>query len=89
MALLLHIISAFTSLVFTAYMFFRPSAAKLQVSVGLIAGTVGTGTLLVVSKPGHILETCIMGLFYLVVTVFGTVAAQRKLAAQNVRSDRR
>jgi hypothetical protein len=86
MALLLHIIIAFTSLAFTAYMFFRPSTAKLQASVGLIAGTIGSGTLLVATSSGHILETCIMGLFYVAATIAGTVAAQRKLATQKVRN---
>lgn len=88
MAVLLHIIIALSSMAFTAYMFVRPSERKLQVSIGLIAGTVGTGTLLVVTTRGHILETCLMGLLYIAVTIFGTVAAQRKLATQTVRRGR-
>ena len=85
MALLLHITIAFVSLGFTAYVFFRPSAQKLRVSALLVAGTLGSGTYLLVSKPAHMLETCTMGLLFVGLTTLGTVAARDKLAAQAVR----
>jgi hypothetical protein len=88
MALLLHISIAFLSLGFTLFVFFRPTNARLQASFALIAGTLASGTFLLVTKPSHMLETCVMGLFYVGVTTLGTVAARQKLAAQDVRHDR-
>jgi len=80
MALLLHIIIALASLAFTAFTYVSPSAGKLQGSYMLVALTVISGTYLVIAKPAHILESCIMGLAFVGVSLVGTVAARAKLA---------
>jgi hypothetical protein len=83
MALLLHVVIAILSLVFSAYLYFSPTRAKLRVSYGLMALTVGSGTYLVAASQGHILETCLMGLLYLGLTILGVLAARRKLATSS------
>jgi len=65
---LLHVIIACISLGFTAYVFFQPSASKLRVSAALIASTLASGAYLLIAKPGHMLETCTMGLLFIVLT---------------------
>lgn len=80
--LLLHLVIAFSSLGFTTYLLLRPSERKLQISTGLILGTLGSGSLLVITTPSHLMESCIMGLVYLAVTIAGMVAARQKLAGQ-------
>jgi len=87
MIILIHVIFAITSIITASFTFFNPTIKKLIASYGLIVGTVGTGTYLLVTVPSHLLESCIMGIAYLTVIAFATVAAHtrmhaRKLAAQ-------
>jgi hypothetical protein len=78
--ILFHIIVASLSLIFTGYVFFRPSTSKLHVAYGLVAMTLFTGFYLVLSKPAHLTQTCMEGLVYLGVVSFGIVSARNKLA---------
>jgi hypothetical protein len=80
MLLILHLVSAFGSMLYTAYLYFFPSAAKLKISYGLVAATFATGFGLVFTKPAHIVEVCVMGLVYLSVVSVGIVSAKYKLA---------
>ena len=88
MILFIHIASALAGLACATYLFFRPSIAALKTSYGLLAGTLGSGTLLVISTGSHLLEACMMGLVYTGAVSFGIVSARRKLAAQSVRIKR-
>lgn len=86
MILLLHICIALSSVAFTTYLFMRPSQGKLYGSYTLMAGTLLSGTYLIVSTGSHLLEACVMGLLYTGAVSFGIVSAQRRLAAQRERS---
>ena len=80
MIVIFHVIAALTSLIFTSYIYFRPSAMKLKVSYGLVGLTLASGFYLVWSAPAHMLESCEMGLFYVAIVSVGTVAARGRLA---------
>ncbi len=80
MIVLLHVSVAVASVLYTGYLYLRPSKAKLRVSYALVAATFVSGTYLVVAKPAHLVTACMMGLGYLAVTLFGIVAARQKLA---------
>lgn len=77
--LLLHIIIALTSIIYSTVMVLSPSARKLRVNYALIALTLTTGTYLVVSTHAALLSSCVSGLCYLAVVLLGTVATRRKL----------
>ncbi|MET1032932.1 MAG: hypothetical protein ABWX94_00350 [Candidatus Saccharimonadales bacterium] len=85
MILLLHITIALISVAFTTYLFLRPSATKLYTSYGLMASTLVTGTYLIASTGGHLIEACAMGLIYTGAVSLGIVGARRKLATQKAR----
>lgn len=82
MILLLHIAIALASIAYTGYVFMRPSQDRLRNSYILIAGTLASGTYLVVIKPSHLLPACLTGLVYLGIVSIGIVAARMKLAAE-------
>lgn len=80
MILPIHIVIALASVIYTAFVYFAPSKAKLRVSYSLVALTVATGTWLVVANPAHMVQSCITGLVYLGVVFFGIALARNKLA---------
>ena len=82
MIVLFHVLVALSSIVLSTYLFFRPSHTGLHVSYGLIGLTLASGTVLVVSQPVHILQTCISGVFYLGGVLGATFVARHKLAVQ-------
>lgn len=86
MALLTHIIIAFASLGYSAYLFFLPSKTGVRLSYILTGLTLASGTFLTVSTRSHMLEACVMGLFYLGLTIFGIVSAKQKLAQETIDS---
>jgi len=88
MILVTHIFVALASIVASTYAFFMPSKAKLRVTYGLTALTLASGTYLVWSTHSPLLSSCITGLAYLAVVFSGVLAAQRKLAHQEVRIKR-
>lgn len=89
MALLTHILIAFASLGYSAYLFFFPSREGLNVSYILTGLTLTSGTFLIVSTGSHMLEACVMGLLYLALTIFGIVSAKHKLAEEIIDSSKR
>lgn len=78
--IILHILIAFSSLVFTGYMFLQPSAKKLHISYSLVGLTVLTGTILVITMPSHMVSACFAGLTYLGLVSVGIVSTRHKLA---------
>ncbi len=80
MILPLHIVIAVTSIIFTAYVYFSPTKAKLNGSYVLVGLTIASGTWLVVANPAHMVQSCISGLVYLGVVFFGIALARGKLA---------
>ncbi len=84
MIIIVHVVIAVASLLLTSYAFIRPSERVINCAYALVAGTLGSGTLLVLSLPSHILSVCESGLFYLAVVSLGIVAARRRLATVKV-----
>ncbi len=80
--LLLHISIALLSLVWTTYLYFSPSTAKLYGAYAFIAGTLASGTALVIATGAPLLKTCMSGLLYLTVVSFGVGMASRRLSAK-------
>ncbi len=80
MIILIHILIALSSIVYTSYLFFFPSKSKLRISYALVALTLITGTYLVALNPSHFVSACRTGLLYLGVIFFGIFSVQRKLA---------
>ncbi|MEO8691370.1 MAG: hypothetical protein ABI397_01135 [Candidatus Saccharimonas sp.] len=84
MILITHIIIALASVTIASLGFFRPSNNLLNLSYGLIAATVGTGTYLIFAYPAHMLSSCTAGLAYVGVVSVLTYYAKRKLAAVTI-----
>ncbi len=82
MILITHIIIAIASLVLSSFTFFKPSQAKLNGSYIMLSMTMITGTVLVYLTPGHILESCLVGLAFVGITLGLVVSANRKLATE-------
>jgi hypothetical protein len=82
MALLLHITIALLSILVTTYIFLSPSKAALRGSYVLIILTLASGTYLVASTQTHIVQSCLMGLIYLSISVVGLASAHRRLALE-------
>lgn len=84
MIILLHVLIALGSIAHSTYTFFRPSQQKLYVSYGLIVATIASGTALIIGASGHMLESCSMGLLYIVGVSMLTAKARARLIAQRV-----
>ena len=82
MILIAHIIIAITSLVLSSLSFLKPSQAKIKGSYIMLALTMISGTVLVYLTPGHILESCLVGLAYVGTTLVLVISANRKLATE-------
>ena len=79
MIILIHVIIAIASILIASLAFFQPTMKKLIASYGLIIATVASGTFLLVSMPGSILRSCLMGVSYLVVVTVATAATHVRL----------
>jgi hypothetical protein len=85
MLIVLHVTIALLSLVQATSALFVPTRRKLHVSYGLLAGTLLSGTYLVIVSHASLLSACASGLLYTVV-VLGLIAiANRRLAAEITR----
>jgi len=86
MLVLLHVLIALSSIVYTTYLFVRPSKSRLYVSYGLVALTLSSGTYLVISTHARLLQSCVAGLVYLGIISGAIAAAHYKLSAIKVDS---
>lgn len=86
MILPIHIAIALASVIYTGFVYFSPSRAKLRGSYVLVALTVASGTWLVVANPAHMVQSCVSGLVYLGVVFFGIALAKSKLAGISGRA---
>ena len=82
MILIFHILTAISSVLYTAYVFFYPSQSKLRISYLGLTLTILTGTYLVITKPAHLTQTCVTGLVYIGVMLAGILAVRHKLAVK-------
>ncbi len=83
MILLLHIITALTSLALTSYTLIRPSKLKLNVSYGLVSLTLASGTYLVIATHSNLTPSCLAGLIYTSIVLGETSIAKHKLRRNN------
>ena len=84
MLVLLHVMVALTSIIYSAYVFLSPSKSRLQVSYGLVAATLTSGTYLVLSTHSPMLQACMMGLIYTGGVLAAIVSARHKLGSTKV-----
>ena len=84
MLLVIHVGVALASLVYTGYVYFSPSKAKLYGAYGLVAATLASGTALVVAVHAPLLSVCMTGLLYLGIVSVGIIAAHRKLSKEQI-----
>jgi hypothetical protein len=80
MILIVHILIAFSSIVYTGFTYLFPTKNKLYISYSLVTLTLMTGSYLLLTKPSHILQTCTTGIIYLSFVTFGLVFSRKKLA---------
>lgn len=86
MILLIHILIAVSSVIYTTYILLRPTQAKLTASYVLVAATLASGTYLTVLNPAHMLQACTSGLIYIVFVTAGIYIARQKYI-RSVASD--
>lgn len=83
--LILHILIALTSIVVSGLTYVRPSKRLFTASYLLVAGTLTTGTALVVASPAHLGTACVSGLIYLALVGATIGAARLKFATDPTR----
>lgn len=79
MILLLHIFIALTNIIQTVILLVSPTQKKMTLTYILLAGTIGSGSYLIITKPAHMVQTCIEGLLFIGFVVGGIVIAQKRL----------
>ena len=80
MILIIHIAIALASIAYTTELFFRPAEGKFKPAYLLAASTLVSGTILVVDRNSHLVESCVTGLIYLSCVTFAIAISRRKLA---------
>lgn len=88
MTLITHIVIALSSAVYTFYTYLSPSQAKIKVSSILTAGTVMSGTVLVISLRANLVRSCMTGLLFIGFSLAGIIAARHKLTSVNENTPR-
>lgn len=79
MIILTHVIIALLSLIFASLSVIRPTRRILGVNYAFIAGTVVSGTYLVIVMPAHLVSACVSGLTYIAIATVLTIVAQVRL----------
>lgn len=87
MAILLHVLIALSSIVYTGYVYLNPTKSRFYTSYILVGITLATGTGLVLAAPSHMMSACMTGIVYLGFITLGLVFAHRKLARSENRSN--
>lgn len=82
MILPLHIVIALLSVVVSGITYARPAKRLFNTSYALVAGTLATGTMLVLSAPAHLGTACVSGLVYLALVSALIGAARAKVSAR-------
>jgi hypothetical protein len=81
MLLIVHIVSASISLIFSTFGLFFPSLLKLKISYIFIAATFLTGTLLIFEKNVSLAHVCMSGLTYLAIALTEAYITRKRLHA--------
>jgi hypothetical protein len=85
MLLISHIVIVISSLTLSAVGLVKPTPGILKASYLLIAGTVGSGTALVIISSQPILKSCLSGLFYLAAISVITAISWRRMATERIK----
>jgi hypothetical protein len=85
MAILIHVVIAVSSVLYSSIVLLSPNEKKLKASYGLVAATVASGTYLIISMPSHLVSACFSGLTYLAVVMTLTLASHYRLASKKNR----
>ena len=80
MLLVLHLLVALSGLVASTLSVVKPTQVKINTSFGLVAATILSGSLLVITTHSPILSSCISGLVYTGVTLSLIISARHRLA---------
>jgi hypothetical protein len=80
-----HVMIALFSLFYSGYTFFSPSKQKLNISLGLMAITLTSGTYLVFSTHANMVSACTSGLTYLGIVAAALFFADYRLILKNTR----
>ena len=78
MVLFTHIAIAIASLIVAGVLLVRPSARLIKVQIGLIAGTITSGVVLVV-LGASLLHLCLSGLLFTSLSLASVIVAAKKL----------
>ena len=88
MFLLIHIVIALSSVGYTTYLYFSPSRRHFYTAYALVGSTLASGTYLVITTHSPLLESCLSGLIYIGVVLFGITAAYRHVATETKTIDK-
>lgn len=80
MLLLIHIGIALASIVYATSIFIKPADSKFKLAYILTGSTLVSGTILVVERSSHLVESCVSGLIYTFSVLILIVLSKRKLA---------
>lgn len=86
MFVVVHVLIALSSVVYTTYLFFAPTERKFYVSYGLVGATILSGSYLIWSTHSRLLPACIAGLVYIGAVSVGIVAARFRFARASVNT---
>lgn len=80
MIIVLHVVIAIFSMVYSTLLFKFPSKRNFNISYGLVGLTLVSGTYLAVTLHSSLVSSCTTGLIYLAVVSAGLGFARYKLA---------
>lgn len=83
MVLVMHIIIAVSGLFFTAFSALNPSHQKITISSYFLAGTIISGSALVIHLQTGLLRACVSGLTLSAAMYTGIAIAKRRLETLN------
>ena len=84
MLIVLHVVIALVSCGYTSYVYLSPSKKKLNGVYGLVVATLITGSYLVLAKPSHMVQSCMMGLIYIGFVTAVIFSTRHKLAQSKI-----
>jgi hypothetical protein len=86
--IILHILVAFASIIFTSLAYFALSTRALLGAYVTAGATLVSGIALVIISPSTMLHVCVAGITYLAVVLAGIMLARiriRRLATETIR----
>ncbi len=83
MILVSHVLIAVGSVVYTTYLYLRPTADGLKLAYAFVAATLSSGIYLVWNTKSPLLQACTTGLLYLAVVSVGIALAHKKLISSD------